>query len=103
MSKNSGLALAAAVALLAAPAFASTPVDLEPALCSADATAAVAEVVPEEPEAAPAEEADLEIEEAMNPEPMPAWCPTNRRCTFACPFYIDCPAPECVNGWCVYW
>lgn len=101
MRKNSVLVLAAAVALFAAPAFASAPA-AQDLVCPAEPTADAPDVVPADSDAAPADEADFEIEEAMNPTPIPAWCPSNRRCTFFCPEVIDCPIPECIGGWCVY-
>jgi hypothetical protein len=101
MRKHSVLVLAAAVALLAAPAFASAPAGQE-LICPANATADAPDLVPADPEAAPAE-ADLEIEEAMIPEPTPAFCPSDRRCTFFCPEFEKCPNWDCIGGWCVYW
>lgn len=98
MRKHSLALLATVVALLAAPALATAPAaDEDLLLCSATA-AAEAPV----PEAAPAEEIALEIEEAANPKPVPAWCPQNERCTFFCLDYPDCPVPQCIQGVCVY-
>jgi hypothetical protein len=100
MRKNL-IPLLAAVALLlaAAPGFATTPAADALLLCPATATA-------EGPELLPAEEVEVEEallpEEALVPDPVPAWCPYNRPCTFFCPDYQDCPPPECIGGVCVY-
>lgn len=105
MRKNL-IPLLAAVALLlaAAPGFATTPAADALLLCPATATLEPAQVLPAEEaegEALLPTEALLPAEELV-PDPVPAWCPYNRPCTFFCPDYQDCPPPECIGGVCVY-